>query len=61
MLAFAVVLEHVGRRAFKRFATIDIILSVLIGSNLSDAFFGNASFLPTPVATTAMVVVYSAL
>jgi len=47
-----------GRRAFGRAAPLDIIVSVLIGSNLSRALTGNAPLLPTLAATTALVFVY---
>ncbi len=55
---FAILLVRIGKRAFERSAPIDIILSVLIGSNLSRAFTANASFLPTLIATGAIVALY---
>lgn len=51
-------LRIAGRRIFQRSAALDIILAVLIGSNLSRALTGNAPFLPTLAATTVLVVVY---
>jgi len=55
---FALLLVRFARRAFQRAAPVDIILSVLIGSNLSRAFTANAAFMPTLAATAALVAVY---
>jgi len=55
---FALALMRIARRAFERAAPIDIILSVLIGSNLSRAFTANAAFAPTLAATAVLIAVY---
>ena len=47
-----------GRRMFGKFAALDIILAVLIGSNLSRALTGNAPFVPTLAATAGLVLFY---
>lgn len=47
-----------GRRAFNKSSSVDIILAILVGSNLSRALTGNASFGPTVAATTAIVLLY---
>ena len=41
-------------RAFGKWSALDIILAVVVGSNLSRAMTGSAPFLPTIVATTAV-------
>lgn len=58
---FALVLVRLSRRVFERFAPVDIILSVLIGSNLSRALTANAPFFPTLIATAALVTFYWAI
>ncbi len=52
------VLRIAGRRVFNKGAPIDIILAVLIGSNLSRALTGNAPFAATLAATAGLVLVY---
>ena len=58
LFIFALFLVRIARRAFERAAPVDIILSVLIGSNLSRAFTANAAFTPTLAATAVLVAVY---
>lgn len=47
-----------GRRAFGRQTPLDVVLAVLIGSNLSRTLTGNAPFFATLAATAALVVLY---
>lgn len=47
-----------GRRAFGRYTTLDIVLAVIIGSNLSRALTANARFLPTLAASAGIVLAY---
>lgn len=47
-----------GRRIFGKWTPLDVILSVLIGSNLSRALTGNAPLVETIVATTALIGIY---
>ncbi len=47
-----------GRRAFGRQSSLDIVLTVLIGSNLSRGLTGSAPFFPTMAATAALVALY---
>jgi len=58
IFVFALMLVRLARRAFQRAAPVDILLSVLIGSNLSRAFTASAAFVPTLVATAVLVLVY---
>ncbi len=58
IFVFALLLVRIGRRAFERSAPIDIVVGVLIGSNLSRAFTANAAFVPTLIATAAVVALY---
>ena len=49
------------KRVFGKWAPVDIVLSVVIGSNLSRTLTGNSPFVETLVATTLLVVLHSAL
>jgi len=53
-----IIIRFAGRRVFGKSAPIDIILGVLVGSNLSRALTGNAPFLPTLAATGGILLVY---
>lgn len=53
-----VLLRIAGRRAFGRQSAIDIVLAVLIGSNLSRAATGGSPFLPTMAGTAVLVLLY---
>lgn len=50
-----------GRRIFGRWTAIDVLLSVLIGSNLSRALTANSPLLPTLIATTWLLLLYWAV
>jgi uncharacterized membrane protein YcaP (DUF421 family) len=50
-----------GKRLFGRWGAIDIVISVVIGSNLSRALTGNAPFVPTILATAFLVALHSVL
>jgi uncharacterized membrane protein YcaP (DUF421 family) len=47
-----------GKRAFGRQSALDIVVTVLIGANLSRALTGGSPFFPTLAATTALVLLY---
>lgn len=47
-----------GWRAFGKWSAPDIIVAIVIGSNLSRAVTGPARLLPSLVATTALVLAY---
>lgn len=47
-----------GQRALGRQTVLDVILAIVIGSNLSRAATGNAPFVPTITATTGLVLLY---
>jgi uncharacterized membrane protein YcaP (DUF421 family) len=47
-----------GQRIFGKSTAFDIVLAVLVGSNLSRALTGNAPFAATLAATTAIVLVH---
>ena len=49
------------KRVFGKWSPIDIVLSVVIGSNLSRTLTGNAPFVETLAATTLLVVLHSLL
>lgn len=53
-----VLLRLAGRRAFGRQSAIDIVLTVLIGSNLSRAMTGGAPFLPDIAGSAALILLY---
>jgi uncharacterized membrane protein YcaP (DUF421 family) len=50
-----------GRRVFGKWSALDIILSIVIGSNLSRAMTGNAPLWGTLVATTLLVGLHAIL
>ncbi len=47
-----------GRRIFGRWSALDIVVSVVIGSNLSRAMTGNAPLLAVLAASTLLIVVH---
>jgi uncharacterized membrane protein YcaP (DUF421 family) len=47
-----------GRRAFGKWAALDIIVSVMVGSNLSRALTGTAAVGGTLIATTLLMVLH---
>ena len=47
-----------GRRIFGKWAALDIVVSIIIGSNLSRALTGGAPFPETLAATTALVALH---
>ena len=47
-----------GRRVFGKWSALDIIVSVIVGSNLSRALTGNAALWQTIVATTAIMALH---
>ncbi|MDX3911126.1 MAG: DUF421 domain-containing protein [Sphingobium sp.] len=54
-------LRFSGKRVRGRWGAFDIVLFVIIGSNLSRALTGNAPMISTLAATTALVVVHMLL
>ena len=50
-----------GKRVFGKWTAIDIVLSIIIGSNLSRALTGNAPFVETLLATILLVALHSVL
>lgn len=50
-----------GKRLFGRWGAIDILISVVIGSNLSRALTGSAPFVATLIATALLVALHSLL
>jgi len=53
-----VIVRVAGRRVFGKWAALDIIVSVIVGSNLSRALTGQASLGGTLAATTALMVLH---
>src|SRR3954471_6266155 len=47
-----------GRRVFGKWAALDIIVSIIVGSNLSRALTGSAPLLGTLAATTLLMVLH---
>lgn len=59
IFAYGLVLVRLfARRAFARQTPIDIVLAVMIGSNLSRTLTANARFFPTLITTGVLVVAY---
>lgn len=62
IMAFGVVLVRIaGKRVFGKWGAIDILVSIIIGSNLSRALTGDAPLLATLAATTLLVILHAAL
>ena len=53
-----VMLRLLGRRAFGQQTPLDILMAIVVGSNLSRAVTANAAFFPTIAATLVMLFVY---
>ena len=53
-----VIVRVAGRRVFGKWAALDIIVSVIVGSNLSRALTGQASLGGTLAATTVLMVLH---
>ena len=53
-----VLLRLAGTRIFGKSVPLDIIMSVIIGSNLSRCLTGNAPLLPTMVATAVLLALH---
>ena len=47
-----------GRRVFGKWAALDIVVSVMIGSNLSRAATGNAALLPTMAESALLLLLH---
>ncbi|HEY2024300.1 DUF421 domain-containing protein [Paraburkholderia sp.] len=47
-----------GRRIFGRWGAIDIVVAIVVGSNLSRAITGNAPFIGTLLATALMIAIH---
>ncbi len=57
-LAGIAYIRAVGPRTFARGSPLDIVISVVIGSNLSRALTGSAAFLPTLAGTAVLVALH---
>ena len=59
VFVYGLVLVRVaGRRIFGRWSALDIVVSVIIGSNLSRALTGNAGLGPVLASSTVLVAVH---
>ncbi len=58
LAAGLVMLRLFGRRAFGEQTPLDILMAIVVGSNLSRALTANAAFFPTIAATLAMLLAY---
>ena len=64
LLIFAyglVIVRLAGRRSFSKWAALDIIVSILVGSNLSRALTGSADLWGTLAATTLILALHALL
>jgi uncharacterized membrane protein YcaP (DUF421 family) len=61
LLVGLVVVRLAGKRLFGKWGAIDIVISVVIGSNLSRALTGNSPFLATIAATILLVLLHKLL
>lgn len=59
VFAYGLVLVRLaGRRIFGRWSALDIVVSVIIGSNLSRALTGNAPLGPVLISSTVLVAIH---
>lgn len=59
ILAYGLLLVRLaGRRVFSKWSALDIIVSIVIGSNLSRALTGNAPLLGTLVASSLLMALH---
>ncbi len=56
-----ILVRLVGRRVFGKWAAIDIIVSIIVGSNLSRALTGGAQLWGTLAATTLLLILHRLL
>jgi uncharacterized membrane protein YcaP (DUF421 family) len=62
VFAYGLILVRIaGRRMFGKWSALDIIVSIMIGSNLSRALTGNSPLWATLAATTALVALHGVL
>lgn len=55
------IVRFAATRAFGKWSALDIILAVVVGSNLGRAMTGNAPFIPTLVATCILLALHDLL
>lgn len=55
------IVRFAAARAFGKWSALDIVLAVIVGSNLSRAITGGAPFLPTLAATILLVLLHGLL
>src|SRR5436305_5487189 len=53
-----IAVRAVGRRVFGKWAALDIVVSIIIGSNLSRVLTGSAPLAGTLVATTLVLILH---
>lgn len=56
-----VLVRLAGKRVFGKWGAIDILLAIIVGSNLSRTMTGGAPLLPTLAATTLLVALHAVL
>lgn len=62
IFAYGILLvRFAGKRTFGKYSAFDIVLAIVIGSNLSRTLTANAPFLPTLAATTVLALLHFAL
>lgn len=62
LLAFGIVCIRIaGRRTFAQYSPLDIIVALIVGSNLSRVMTGKAAFFPALAATLVLVVLHRLL
>lgn len=62
LLGFGIVCVRIaGRRTFSHYSPLDIVVALIVGSNLSRVMTGKAAFFPTLAATLVLVVLHRLL
>lgn len=59
IFAYGLLLVRVaGRRAFARWSALDIVVAIIVGSNLSRSLTGSAPLFPTIAATALLMLLH---
>ncbi len=62
LLAFGILCVRIaGRRTFAHFSPLDIVVALIVGSNISRVMTGKAAFFPVLAATLALVILHRLL
>ena len=62
LFAFGIICIRIaGRRTFSHYSPLDIVVALIVGSNISRVMTGKAAFFPTLAATLVLVIIHRLL